>query len=556
MHAVPATQRPTSRRPFAFGARALFACLLIAVAPAMFAFAWQGGIATVGDDSVSYLTLARHFAPGGDPLVEPWVPWRANFPPLFPLALALTGASRDLLAAHLVVASFAVLALAAVWRFAARELGSEAGAVGVTALFVFTPNAWIGMKGILSEPMFLLVSMAALTYYAARLDARTGKAAQWLVFGVLLACVYLTRAAGAALIVAYGIHAALRWHRARPGTLARLALPLLPVGALIGLWLALRPSGPSDAYSVVGAQMISAWLHEPLLTASIATHAFLDGWVASFLAQSAVGLVPRLVLAAFGALALAGAARKALMNRLDGWYVLVSVGITFLWVFGEENTRRLLYPLVPLLILHAAELVLAACRRLHAERHRVAVLAAAAALPVLACLPATVVLFEKAQERAPVAPGSNYGYADVIEFYSTINLAKARAEAAQTIAVLDGFDALGSVTPPGARIMWMRPEYVAVLAHRQGVPFYYGWDERRVAREILRSGVDYIVLSWVYKTDMSNRVGDPFTLLAHVGEYSRPVLRLDNTVTGVPAFVLVRVDPARVRAFLGAAAPS
>ena len=233
--------------------------------------------------------------------------------------------------------------------------------------------------------------------------------------------------------------------------------------------------------------MISAWLHEPLVTAPIAARAFLDGWVSTFLAQSAVGTVPKVVLAAFGAVALAGAVRKALMNRLDGWYVLVAVGVTFLWVFGENNTRRLLYPLAPLLILHAAELVLAACRRLRAGRHRVLALAAAAALPVLACLPASVAaLVEKAQERAPVAPGSGYGYADVIEFYTTINLAEARAVAAQNIAVLDGFDALDKLTPPGAKIMWMRPEYVAVLGHRAGVPFYFKWDERRVARALWR----------------------------------------------------------------------
>jgi hypothetical protein len=537
-------------------ARFLFACLLILVAPAMFAFAWQHGIATIGDDSVSYLTLARHFAPGGDALADPWVPWRANFPPLFPLVLAWTGASRDLLAAHLVVAGLALAALVPVWRFAARELASEAGGVVVAALFVFTPNAWIGMKGILSEPLFLLVSMAALAYYAARLEARPGKTGQWLVFGVLLACAYLTRAASVALLIAYGIHAAVRWYRERPAAAWRLALPLAPVTLLVGLWLALRPSGPADAYGVTSSEMIAAWLHEPLVTAPIAARSFLDGWVSSFLAQGAVGTMPRAVLAAFGALALAGAVRKALMNRLDGWYVLVAVGITFMWVFGENNTRRLLYPLVPLLILHAAELARSLCSRLRSGRHRAVALAAVAALPVLACLPAAVVLVQKAQERAPVEPGSGYGYADVVEFYTTINLAQARAEAAQTIAVLDGFDALRTLTPPRSKIMWMRPEYVAVLGGREGVPFYYKWDERRLAREILRSDVDYIVLSWVYKTDLDNRVGDPFDLLAHVGRYSRPVAEFDNAATGVPAFLLVRVDPAGVRAFLGAAGTS
>ena len=59
-----------------------------------------------------------------------------------------------------------------------------------------------------------------------------------------------------------------------------------------------------------------------------------------------------------------GAVRRALTNRLDGWYVLIGVAITFSWVVEDDNTRRLLYPLVPLIAMHALDAVLAACRRL------------------------------------------------------------------------------------------------------------------------------------------------------------------------------------------------
>jgi len=548
------TKGPTARRPFSWGPRALFVLLVALAAPAMFAFAWQHGIATVGDDSVSYLVLARHFAPGPDPLVEPWVAWRATFPPLFPLVLAWTGASRNLLLAHLVVAAFALLALYPLWRLAARELGSEAGGVAVAALFLLTPNAWIGMKGILSEPMFLFVSLATLLHYSRRLAPGRGSRGAWLAFGVLLACCYLTRAAGGALVVAFAVHALLRWRAAPRRALWPVVLALAPVAVLVGLWLVLRPAGHADIYRTTGGRLAHAWLQEPLLNARYAAHIFLDGWVSSFVAQSAVGALPKFLLAAFGVLALAGAARKAFRNRLDGWYVLASATITFFWVFSEENTRRLLYPLVPLAILQTAELLLAACRRFGLRRYRAAVLLLAAALPGAACLPADVVLAEKAQERSPVMPYSHYAYADIVDFYTTINFGNARAEAAHTLAVLAGLESLSHATPPGARIMWMRPEYIAVLGDREGVPFYFAWDARRLEREILRSHVDYVVLSWVYKADMDSVEGDPVPLLSGIGAYSSLVVRFDNAAIGGPAFLLVKVDRARLEAIVRAQA--
>ena len=40
------------------------------LAPLAIAFAWQGQIASFGDDSASYLTLANYFSPSGDPIVS------------------------------------------------------------------------------------------------------------------------------------------------------------------------------------------------------------------------------------------------------------------------------------------------------------------------------------------------------------------------------------------------------------------------------------------------------------------------------------------------------
>jgi hypothetical protein len=263
-----------------------------------------------------------------------------------------------------------------------------------------------------------------------------------------------------------------------------------------------------------------------------------------------VGAIPKAAFAVLGLLAIAGSVRAALRNRLEGWYALAGLALTFGWVFDEDNTRRLLYPLLPVLMVNAATLARETLPAWLAPRARAACAAALAALPVLLCLPAAVVLAGKALERAPFAPGAHLAYADTTTFYTTINLQSARLQAAHELAVLEGFDAIAQATPPGARVMWMRPEYVALLANRDGIPYYFSWDERRLARALLDERVDYLVVAAVYKTDLAARVGDPMAVHPHLEAYTQPVLRIRNVVNGSMAFELVRVEPAAVKAFL------
>jgi hypothetical protein len=302
--------------------------------------------------------------------------------------------------------------------------------------------------------------------------------------------------------------------------------------------------------------MIAAWIAEPLPTARIAAGRLMDGWIASFLAQASVGAVARMLFAALGVFALAGTLRAVRANRLDGWYALASVAITFGWIFSEDNTRRLLYPLVPLLMIHGAELAVALAARIAAPRPRALALGALAMLPALLCLPAAALMGYKALERRPMAPGSTHALADCVDLYTTIGVQAARRVAAYSLAAIEGLESIPDVTPADARVMWMRPEYVAVLGHREGVPYFFSWDERRLARELLDRHVDYLVMSAVYKTDDDGVVDDPAKLHPHVDQYARPVLRIRNVVDGADAFLLMRVDRAAVERFLAAPAPA
>src|SRR5258705_2239689 len=91
--------------------------LLFVAAPVAF-FTWQSQLATFGDDSASYLTLANYFSPSGSAIVSQWAGYHSNFPPLFPLLLALTGGAQDLHMAYALVAASAALCTAVFYRYA------------------------------------------------------------------------------------------------------------------------------------------------------------------------------------------------------------------------------------------------------------------------------------------------------------------------------------------------------------------------------------------------------------------------------------------------------
>src|SRR6185503_13556560 len=111
---------PRSRRSLPILRRhGAFLLLLAAFAPLVLHFGWHPGIATVSDDSVSYLTLARWIA--GDtsnPHLAKWTWWQAHFPPLFPLLLAATGAWRHLQWAHVLVAALEIAAVVLLYAYA------------------------------------------------------------------------------------------------------------------------------------------------------------------------------------------------------------------------------------------------------------------------------------------------------------------------------------------------------------------------------------------------------------------------------------------------------
>src|SRR3979411_2178352 len=111
-----------------------FLPLLLLVVPAMIHFTGSDAIASIGDDSIAYLMLARHILNPEDVLNRAWVGYQSHFPPLFPAVLAITGGASNLAIAHQAVAVAAILSIVLVYRYAALLLGGNAAGLLVVLL--------------------------------------------------------------------------------------------------------------------------------------------------------------------------------------------------------------------------------------------------------------------------------------------------------------------------------------------------------------------------------------------------------------------------------------
>lgn len=225
-----------------------------------------------GGDNGGYLALANTLLQGGG-YVEAWdpaLPPHTKYPPVYPLLLA----GAILLGARGWVA-FKVLSLVAVLgtvllsvAWARRRVGT-ATALGVALVLAFSDAFLWASSWILSEPLFLVLTLAAVV----ALDREEGAplpGTPWLVAGMVFTVLALfTRTAGLPLAGAVGLWLLLRKAWVPAGAFAALAgLPLLvwtlrgrglrDEGYLSEFWL-LDPYAPEEGTVGIPGLLARAW---------------------------------------------------------------------------------------------------------------------------------------------------------------------------------------------------------------------------------------------------------------------------------------------------------
>ena len=509
----------------ALGALAAAAGALAAV------FTWQPGIASLYDDSVSYLVMAQAFSPFGpaSAAISEALP-REKYPPLFPLLVALGGGAYDWRIAHLWVA--AAFAASVFFLGAHARNATGAARIGWAAALVYAwmPAAWLNLKGILSEFPFMALTFATLAYFD-RLRARPATMRGYAGLGALMAAVMLTRTIGAALLVAIAMAEAWAFvkHRERDRmrcAAAALAIPILAAG----LWYLVRPKGGEDAYLAFTTGMAQGTAEHGLAwalgIASVNISALGDAWLTALLIFWGEPWRAGFLIATFvGASGATGTLARAARGEADALYVLAFLAILVAWPFPGQM-YRLALPVLPLLLVHALWAWQRLIARLASEDEARTWGAFASVVPLLVCVPAA--LFYIAQRAGdagdPIAVGYRKG--DIAEFYRIPDRPAAEVNALQQIEILEDMEQIRRTTPEAARVMWYAPGYIALLAGRHGVPLERRTGLGAMAEQMRAARPDYIYVAAAHPRDSAHRLGIALRrrhVAAHRRERAHPI---------------------------------
>jgi hypothetical protein len=458
-------------------------------------FVWQPTLATFADDSVSYLVMAQVFSPweAASPAVAAAFAREAFYPPLFPLILAFAGAAHHVAWAHVLTALLVAGWIPLVYLLGTCWIEDRRAAAAAALCVALLPALWVNAKGILSEPLFGLLLLAT---FCAIDGAGNERKRIWLP-ALLMTAMMLTRTAALPMIAAYALWALTR--RAQPvSSRARAALPAAVAIAAYGAWVLLRPAETADSYAHIVLEKSGAFLGADSPVAAIGAsllrqaNALGESWLTAMLLFWVEGRPARPLLAcAIGGLALGGMTMRLLAGKPDGWMTAAYLATLLAWPFYDQM-GRFLFPILPVLMLYAFWATAGALRLLARPaglgHGLVAILVLSLTVPALAFM------VQRAQ-----APGR---YADIIDWYSTPDLAEARARAQRHLDLFDDMAEIARLTRPEDRVMWVAPSYIALLAGRRGMAAPDAALAPAAYREAVReSGADYVFLSLYHPRD-------------------------------------------------------
>lgn len=505
------------------------ACLvLLALAAVYLPWAWSDQLGSLGGDSAVYVLTSRHFAPGlaHDPVAQAMAE-ASLFPPLYPLVLALSGGAAELHWAHAAttVCLLAAFALFHAWQ---RQLGLAAPlALAGLLLFALLPGTWLLALQLLSEPLYLLLSLAFLLTAS---GTDPGPRQAWAA-AILLAALLLTRTAGVAMVPAY-LWLLLRRRPARWPAMLVLALAPAPI------WFALHPG--EEAYrdsladSYVGDGLATGFAR--LIDNTMA----MGGGLAMNVVQTPVLL---LAVLALGLPALAVAVRRLVEGKADAIYLWGYLAMIAIWPYPAE-ARRLAWVLMPLLI---AYLLLAGEALADALRaHGLAAARLAAGLPALlsglVLLPGDLQAALRYQSAASVErPEVRH----LPEWYEP-DPRMALRQATLHLDLADALGRLGRLIPPGECVFSIKPQTVAWYTRRDSyVTPFEALDDAPFERWLADKGCGY-VLMMAATTEMHPT---PYFPAARIPERLEPIETISSLHDGQQTDIagLARLQPSSRR---------
>jgi hypothetical protein len=362
-----------------------------------------------GDDAV-YALMADYFSFASDRprQIIDLVIRHTQFPPFYPLMLGLFGAdSAHLWMAHLLTVGFLLASMLLLFLWARSVLPNTVSAALVVTIFGLLPTTVFQSFGILSENLYLLLSVAALLCLR-----RSDGDDRWAYVAALVAgLASVTRTAGITLLIAYLAHVMRLPRKQRPMLIFVAVLPLLIATA----WKFTEGSRGSYLWSVLELAKNQSLLDLLFAHFRALPGELWSGWIMSF--NHHPSSMTFVIGSMLGLFCFAGTIYRCVQQEPDGIYVLLYVGVIALWPWSYE-ARRFLYVVIPFFLVHGVLLVRALIRQSDQKISIVYPYMYFAAIgivlaPAAAMISQRFVIAQKEEFRWYAVSPSWYGYDDI-----------------------------------------------------------------------------------------------------------------------------------------------
>ena len=494
-------------------------------------FSWQGTVVGIVSDDAVYLLMADSYSPYSAAWREgaSFIGQFSVFPPLYPAVLAILGAgASNVLYAHIVNSAIAIGAVAlAVRYFSLADLPKEI-AIAIGILFFLLPFTLLQHIELLSEPLYLAITMIALTKYEAS-DGR-GNLRETCEIAVLVSLAALTRISGIALILAFLVWQATAPRSARSFAAILIAtLPCLAWEAFV--YLTYR--GEWNYGNLLSGAYVNLSPYALLDRLMLDARGLWHGWQSYFDLGRETYSLPAVILLLLCA-APAFLSRLA-QKRLDALYLFFYLIMILLWPF-QNHGPRFLYPVVPVLFFFAIASIASYCER----RWRKYAATALFGLVFLAAAPSTAQMMSKAFSGSAEASGD---YARTRLLYGRQYSRKEFDRQASIMTLATAAIRASSITIPKATCVYaVQVEWYMFYARRLARPLTERALQRLNANEPAECPFMYV--NWL-NTSASVAPGFPAEILTRPHQVERQYRAAQPTEDDVPGPLiaeLLRLD--------------
>ena len=438
-------------------------------------FVWHDGLSSFASDSANYMLMGLYLSPWIDEsfaILSLW-PYQ-DFPPFFPLVLAATGAAHNMIAAHILTLAFLIISLPLICIFTKQCFATNWQALVITSIFAISPSVWMNTLGILSENLYLLISLLILILFS---KLETKNIIFSCFFGLLLAVLILTRTIGLSMLVAY-IIVGFNLYRKEKLDIKQFTIPII-ITVVINLVAGILhhssiPSQYIDQFNKLafGEQFI----------------ALIDAWFSSWQFYWVDTLIlPYSVILLLGLLACLGLFVRLRTFKLDAVYVLVYLFIILIWPHPGQ-ALRFIYPIQVLLLINAFFFI-------HYLFNKFTNIPSYKPITLLLLLVLAVVTPSLSYSFNRYKTGKENGYHHITEFYRVPDLKKAKINAAIQTTMFKDMEHIRNNTNKNDLILYFSPTYIALLANRKSTNITFSYSDKKSHTVDNIADADYIYLS-------------------------------------------------------------